>query len=67
MNEATRELDHDKRAALYHAAQKQMVEDCPGAWLCEVQYVTIFNKKLQDHTTGPLGTYQAFERAWLER
>ena len=67
MDDATRELDHDKRAALYHAAQKQMVEDCPGAWLCEVQYVTIFNKKLQDHTTGPLGTYQAFERAWLEK
>ena len=67
LDDATRELDHDKRAALYHAAQKQMVEDCPGAWLCEVQYVTIFNKKLQDHTTGPLGTYQAFERAWLER
>jgi peptide/nickel transport system substrate-binding protein len=44
-----------------------MVEDSPGAWLCEVQYVTIFNKKLQDHTIGPLGTYQAFERAWLER
>jgi peptide/nickel transport system substrate-binding protein len=67
LDDATRELDHDKRCALYHAAQKQIVEDCPGAWLCEVQYVTIFNKKLQDHTTGPLGTYQAFEQAWLER
>ena len=67
MDDATRELDPAKRAALYHAAQKQMVEDSPGAWLAEVQYVTIFNKKLHDHTMGPLGTYEAFSRAWLER
>jgi peptide/nickel transport system substrate-binding protein len=67
MDDATRALDRAQRASLYHQAQRQMVEDSPGAWLCEVQYVTIFNKKLQDHTTGPLGTYQAFERAWLER
>ena len=67
MDDATRAVDRAQRAALYHQAQRQMVEDSPGAWLCEVQYVTIFNKRLQDHTTGPLGTYEAFERAWLER
>ncbi|HEY4250411.1 MAG TPA: ABC transporter substrate-binding protein [Roseomonas sp.] len=67
LDAATRELVPAQRAALYHQAQRIIVEDSPGAWLCEVQYVTIFNKKLQDHTTGPLGAYQAFDRAWLER
>jgi peptide/nickel transport system substrate-binding protein len=67
MDAATRELVPAARGALYQQAQQIMVEDSPGAWLCEVQYVTIFNKKLQDHTTGPLGAYQAFERAWMDR
>nr|WP_255569053.1 ABC transporter substrate-binding protein [Neoroseomonas alba] len=66
MDAATRENDHAKRAELYHQAQQILVEDSPGAWLCEVQYVTIFNRKLHDHT-GPLGAYQALDRAWLER
>lgn len=66
MDAATREPDQARRAALYHEAQKILVEDSPGAWLCEVQYVTIFNKKLHDHT-GPLGAYQALDRAWLDR
>ncbi|OWT73741.1 MULTISPECIES: ABC transporter substrate-binding protein [unclassified Achromobacter] len=64
--DATREIDPAKRAALYAQAQKVIVEDSPGAWLAEVTYVTIFNKKLHDHTVGPLGTYSAFERAWME-
>jgi peptide/nickel transport system substrate-binding protein len=66
LDEATRELDPTKRAAEYALAQKTMVEDSPNAWLAEVTYVSIFNKKLHDHTTGPLGTYSAFERTWLE-
>jgi peptide/nickel transport system substrate-binding protein len=66
LDEATRELDPTKRAAEYALAQKTMVEDSPNTWLAEVTYVSIFNKKLHDHTTGPLGTYSAFERTWLE-
>lgn len=64
--DATNELDHERRVALYHEAQKVLVEDSPGAWLAEVQYVSIANKKLHDHVNGPLGTYQAFENTWME-
>ena len=65
--EAMREQDHEKRAALYKKAQQILAEDCPLIWLIDVQYVSVFNRKLRDHTTGPLGTQQAFERAWLEK
>ena len=60
------ELDSAKRAEIYHKIQKVLVIDQPVIWLGEVQYVTVFNKKLHDATTGPLGTYSAFERAWIE-
>jgi peptide/nickel transport system substrate-binding protein len=66
LNEAMREPEHDKRAVLYKKAQQILAEDCPLIWLIDVQYVSVFNRKLRDHTTGPLGTQQAFERAWLE-
>ena len=60
------ELDPAKRAEIYHKIQKILVTDSPVIWLTEVQYVTVFNRKLHDATTNPLGTYSAFERAWIE-
>jgi peptide/nickel transport system substrate-binding protein len=60
------ELDPAKRAEIYHKIQKILVTDSPVVWLTEVQYVTVFNRKLHDATIGPLGNYQAFERAWIE-
>ncbi len=61
-----READPAKRGDIYKQVQKILVEDSPLVWLIDVQYVSIYNKKLHDHTTGPLGTQQAFERAWME-
>jgi peptide/nickel transport system substrate-binding protein len=60
------ELDPAKRAEIYHRIQKILVTDSPVIWLTEVEYVTLFSRKLHDATTGPLGAYSAFERAWLE-
>jgi len=60
------ELDPAKRADIYHQIQKILVTDSPVVWLSEIQYVTVFSRKLHDATTGPLGTYSAFERAWIE-
>jgi peptide/nickel transport system substrate-binding protein len=61
-----RELDPAKRAEIYHKIQKILVEDSPVIWLTEIQYVTVYNKKLHDVVMGPLGTYSAFERTWIE-
>jgi peptide/nickel transport system substrate-binding protein len=60
------ESDPAKRAEIYHKIQKQLVTDSPVVWLTEVQYVTFFNRKLHDAVMGPLGNYEAFERAWIE-
>ncbi len=67
LGEGARELDPIKRGDIYKAVQQILVEDSPLVWLTEVQYVSIFSRKLHDHTMGPLGTYQGFERAWLEK
>ncbi len=66
LSEAAREPDHVKRAALYKSVQQQIAEDSPLIWLIDVQYVSVFNRKLRDHTVSPLGTQSAFERAWLD-
>ena len=62
-----REPDPEERGAIYKQAQQILAEDSPLVWLVDVQFVSVFNRKLHDHTTGPLGTYQAFEQAWLEK
>jgi peptide/nickel transport system substrate-binding protein len=64
--DGSHELDPAKRAEIYHKIQKILVVDSPVVWLTEIQYVTVFNRKLHDSTTGPLGTYSAFERTWIE-
>lgn len=67
LGEGRTEIDPVKRGAIYQKVQQILVEDSPLIWLVDVQYVSIFNRKLHNHTTGPLGTYQAFETAWLEK
>ncbi len=61
-----REQDHAKRVAIYKKAQQILAEDSPLVWLIDVDYVSIYNKKLHDHTVSPLGTQSAFERAWMD-
>ena len=67
LGEGAREPDPEKRAALYKKVQQILAEDSPMIWLIDVQYVSVFNRRLKDHTTGPLGTQQAFERAWMDK
>lgn len=67
LGEGRTEIDPAKRIEIYHKVQQILAEDSPLIWLVDVQYVSIFNRKLHNHTTGPLGTYQAFETAWLEK
>ena len=67
LGEGARELDPDKRGAIYKKVQQILAEDSPMIWLIDVQYVSVFNRRLKDNTTGPLGTQQAFERAWMDK
>lgn len=67
MNKATVEIDPAKRAAYYHQFQKDVVEASPIAFVLELDFVTVYNKKLHDWLVSPLGLYSSFDRAWLAK
>jgi peptide/nickel transport system substrate-binding protein len=67
MNEATVETDAKKRAALYHEFQKKVVDASPLVWVLELDFTTVYNKKVHDWLVSPLGIYASFDQAWLEK
>lgn len=67
MDKATVEIDPKRRAALYHELQKQIVEASPIVYVLELDFVTVFNKKLQGWLVSPLGLYASFDQAWLTK
>jgi peptide/nickel transport system substrate-binding protein len=67
MDEATVETDPKKRAAFYHEFQKKVVESSPLVYVLELDFTTVYNKKLQDWLVSPLGLYASFDQAWLAK
>jgi len=67
MDEATVETDPKKRAALYHDFEKKVVEASPLVWVLELDFTTVYNKKVHDWLVSPLGLYSSFDQAWLEK
>jgi peptide/nickel transport system substrate-binding protein len=67
MDEGTVETDPKKRAALYHEFQKKVVEASPLVYVLELDFTTVYNKKLQDWLVSPLGLYASFDQAWLAK
>lgn len=67
MNKATVEFDQAKRNALYHELQKRAVEASPVIWVHELTFPTVLSKRYRDVIVGPLGIYQSFDGAWLDR
>ncbi|CAN7683180.1 ABC transporter substrate-binding protein [Bosea sp. LjRoot9] len=56
-----------KRAELYLAAQKKLVEDVPVAWLLELQFPTITRCKVKDLVTTAIGVNDGFRDAWIDK
>ena len=67
MDEATIETDPKKRAAFYHELQKKVVEASPLVYVLELDFTTVYNKKVQDWLVSPLGLYASFDQAWLAK
>lgn len=67
MDKASVEVDPKRRAALYHQFQKDIVEASPIAYVMELDFVTVYNKKLQGWLVSPLGLYSSFDQAWLSK
>ena len=34
--------------------------------LFEMEFLTVYNEKLKDHTLSAMGAYGSFDRAWLD-
>lgn len=58
---AAAEMDPKKRQALYTQMQQILVEDVPIAWLVEMQFPTIYDKRLQNVVTTALGVNDSFD------
>ena len=67
MDQATVEPDPGKRAALYHELQKKIVEASPLVFVLELDFPTVYNKKVQGFPASPLGLYSSMETIWLSK
>ena len=67
MNQASVEMDQKKRSALYHDFQKRVVEASPIVYIHELDFITVYNKKLQNFLVSPLGLYSNFDQTWLQK
>lgn len=61
------EIDAAKRIEIYGEIQTILAEDLPVINLFEMEFLTVFNPKLKDHTLSAMGAYGSFDRAWLEQ
>ena len=67
MERGAKEQDPTKRSAIYTEIQQILTEDMPVLVLFEMQFVTVYDAKLKDVVTSPLGVYASFDRAWFDR
>ncbi len=67
MDSAALESDTKKRAAIYHDLQKRVVEASPLVFVHELDFVTVYNKKVNNFPLSPLGLYSSFDQVWLAK
>ena len=64
---AQTENDPAKRKAMFVEMQKIAARDVPLIDLFYINYVTLYNKRVMDHTTGAEGTYENFAKVYLAK
>ena len=60
------ENDVAKRKELFARVQRLIQEDLPAFNLFELSFVTLYNPKLVNHTTGADGPYGSFKDTYLQ-
>lgn len=60
------EPDAARRSEIYAELQAILAEDLPVVNLFEMEFLTVYNEKLKDHTVSAMGAYGSFDRAWLD-
>jgi peptide/nickel transport system substrate-binding protein len=65
--EATQqEVDPAKRNGMFKEIQKILAEDLPILIHFEMQFTTVYNKRVQDLVLSPAGLYDVMDRVWLK-
>lgn len=60
------EADAEARSAIYAEMQDILADELPVINLFEMEFLTVYNEKLKDHTISAMGAYGSFDRAWLD-
>ena len=60
------EPDAAKRSEIYAEVSEILGEELPVVNLFEMQFLTVFNNKLKDHTVSAMGAYASFDKAYIE-
>ena len=60
------EPDADKRSEIYAEVSNILGEELPVVNLFEMEFLTVYNEKLKDHTVSAMGAYGSFDRAYIE-
>lgn len=58
--------DPTDRAAIYAEVQSILADELPVINLFELEFLTVYNESLRDHTLTATGPYASFDRAWLQ-
>jgi peptide/nickel transport system substrate-binding protein len=64
---AASSVNEAERKAMYSEIQKIMVDEVAVAWLVELVWPTVYNKKLHNVVTDGVGPNGNFAETWLEK
>jgi peptide/nickel transport system substrate-binding protein len=65
--QAARENDPKLRQQYYTKVQQILVEDVPVAWLLEMEFPTILNKRVHNAITTAIGVNETYADAWVDK
>jgi len=60
------EPDANTRSEIYTEVSNILGEELPVVNLFEMEFLTVYNEKLKDHTLSAMGAYGSFDRAFIE-
>lgn len=60
------EADAAKRSEIYAEVTEILGDELPVVNLFEMEFLTVYNEKLKDHTISAMGAYGSFDRAYIE-
>lgn len=61
------EQDPEQRQAYYTELQHILVEDIPNVWLLELQFPTIYDKRVHNLVTTAIGNNETYADVWIEQ